>query len=174
MLWEPLPREWGADPWEDPSCHPLSHCICLPQTGSAGDNGQVDTTGGFVPPASSCGQTGFPGTGNCCHHSCLLLLPKPPHFSSPATSSLLSSSPHLHPHLHPLKRPGAARTKHDRLAYRSAHPITVPTCPSLPLCPHLSTALLLTNQLFIALCVPPHPIFPASGGKQLLVSVFSS
>lgn len=102
MLWELLPREWGVDPGEDPSCHPLFHCICLPQTGSAGDHGQVDTTGGFVPTASSWGQAGLPGTGNCCHHSSLLL-PKPPYLSSPATSSQLSSSPHLHPHLHPLK-----------------------------------------------------------------------
>lgn len=66
----------------------LFHCICLPQAGSAGDNGQVDTTAGFVPPASSCGQTGLPGTGNCCHHTS-------PSSSSPSLPSFPALPPVL-------------------------------------------------------------------------------
>lgn len=64
----------------------------------------------------------------------LLLLPKPPSFSSPATSSQLSSSPHLHPHLHPLKDlelPGL-NTINQPIALPVAGPF-----PSLsPLVPH--------------------------------------
>lgn len=141
----------------------LFHCICLPQAGSAGDNGQVDTTAGFVPPASSCGQTGLQGQATAatthpppplpqasllfqpCHQFSAVVLPTP--------SSSSSSS----------QRPGAARTKQDQLPYSSASgkslPITVPTCPSLSLWPHLSPALLLTNQLFIARRVPLGPSF---------------
>lgn len=80
-----------------------------------------------------------------CHQFSAVILPTP---SSPSSSS---------------QRHGAARTKHDELTSSSAHgrslPITVPSCPSLSLCPHLSPALLLTNQLFIALHVPLRPSF---------------
>lgn len=156
MLWESLPGEWGADPREDPSCHPLFHCICLLQPGSAGDNGQVDTTGGFVPPASSCGQKDSQGQATAttahpsppppqasllfqpCHQLSAVILPTP---SSPSSSS---------------QTPGAARTKHNQPAYSSASgrslPITVPTCPSLSLCPHLSPAL-LSQTHYLLLCV---------------------
>lgn len=163
MLWEPLPREWGADPGEDPSCYFTSASPRQAQLA------RWTPLVGLSPPASLCGQTGLPGTGNCCHHSSLLLLPKPlpilvfqpcHHFSAVVFPTPSSS-----------QRPGGARTKHDSLAYSSAHGrsllITVPSCPSLSLCPHLSPALLLTNQLFIALCVlhlgelAARPCFPS-------------
>lgn len=81
-----------------PSCHPPPFtATCLPralQTGTAGDDGQVVVTSGFVTLASPRGQTGPPVTGDCCQRSSLFFLPKPLSFSSPATSSPLSP-PHV-------------------------------------------------------------------------------
>lgn len=100
MLWEPLPR--GADPGEHPSCHPPFHCPSFADRLSWGR-----WPGGHhwwvCPPSIFMWTDRTPRDRQLLPPSLLLLLPKPPYFSSPATSSQLSSSPHLHPHLCPLK-----------------------------------------------------------------------
>lgn len=126
----------GGDPILPP---PPFTATCLPralQTGTAGDDGQVDVTSGFVPLASPRGQTGPPATGDCCQRSSLFFLPKPLSLSSPAPALCchlpMPSSPSSSS-----RRPGAARTKCGPLAYSfplgRSSPIPVPACLSLSL-----------------------------------------
>lgn len=162
MLWEPLPREWGADSGEDPSC-PCFTASASPRQAQLGTMARWTPLLGLSPQHLHVDRQDSQGQATAatthpppplpqasllfqpCHQFSAVVLPTP--------SSSSSSS----------QRPGAARTKQDQLPYSSASgkslPITVPTCPSLSLCPHLSPALLLTNQLFIARRVPLGPSF---------------
>lgn len=128
------------------------------RAGTAGDDGRVGITDGFVPQTlHTAGQdprgqataaTGHPSSSS----------PNLPPFPAlqlalgshlPAPSSPSSSS----------QRPGAARTKCGQLAcgfpVGRSPPVPIPACVSLSPRTHLGQALLLMNQLFIAPYIPP-------------------
>lgn len=152
-------RSWGR-----PILPPSVSLHLPPQAGSAGDNGQVDITGGFVPLASSCGQTGLPGTGNFCHHTFPSSSPSLPTFPAlppvlschPPTPSSPSSS---------FQRPGAARTKHNQLVCSQvAGPF--PSLSSLVPLPIPEPSPAFNKPIIYCSACSTGSIFPASGGSS--------